>query len=69
MLHFVLALWQIRGWKKWEQETLSHDYEFSIGTLFIRFCFEALKFYSFKDSLFNVVQIIQDLGSLMRLLL
>lgn len=30
---FVLATLQIRGWKKWEQETLSHDYEFSVGKL------------------------------------
>ena len=24
---------QIRGWKQWEEETSTHDYEFSNGTL------------------------------------
>lgn len=31
-MKYVLA--QIRGWKVWEQETASHDYEFSNGMLF-----------------------------------
>jgi mlo protein len=42
LITMMLSRLKIRGWKKWEQETLSNDYEFSIGTLFIRFCFVPL---------------------------
>ncbi|XP_020889260.1 MLO-like protein 7 isoform X1 [Arabidopsis lyrata subsp. lyrata] len=30
LITMMLSRLKIRGWKKWEQETLSHDYEFSI---------------------------------------
>ena len=31
MIFVLLFDLQIRGWKQWELETLSHDYEFSNG--------------------------------------
>ncbi|CAH8341205.1 unnamed protein product [Eruca vesicaria subsp. sativa] len=31
LITMMLSRLKIRGWKKWEEETLSHDYEFSIA--------------------------------------
>ncbi|CAA7045196.1 unnamed protein product [Microthlaspi erraticum] len=40
LVTMMLSRLKIRGWKKWEQETLSHDYEFSIDQLRLRLSHE-----------------------------
>ncbi|WZZ85623.1 hypothetical protein YC2023_114202 [Brassica napus] len=40
LITMMLSRLQIRGWKKWEQETLSHDYEFSVDQTRLRLTHE-----------------------------
>ncbi|CAH2051444.1 unnamed protein product [Thlaspi arvense] len=40
LITMMLSRLNIRGWKKWEQETLSHDYEFSIDQSRLRLTHE-----------------------------